>query len=34
MGGLSWIFIVGPIEPIDWTRRKGTLTVPEPVYVE
>jgi hypothetical protein len=31
---LSWIFIVGPIEPIDWTRREAILTAREPVYVD
>lgn len=34
LGAWSWIFIVGPIDPIDWTRREGTLIAPEPVYIE
>ena len=29
LGALTWIFIVGPIEPVDWTAKKRRL---EPVY--
>jgi MFS family permease len=31
LGALTWIFIVGPIEPVDWTAEKHVL---EPVYAE
>jgi len=26
-GALSWIFVVGPIEPVHWERRKAALAV-------
>jgi MFS transporter, ACS family, D-galactonate transporter len=34
MGALSWLFIVGPIEPIDWSAGKRSLAAPVPAYVE
>ena len=33
IGALSWIFIVGPIEPIDWSQRKTPLATAEPAYI-
>ena len=33
IGALSWIFIVGPIEPIDWTQRNTSVAQPEPAYI-
>jgi ACS family D-galactonate transporter-like MFS transporter len=26
-GALSWIFVVGPVEPVEWERRKAGLAV-------
>jgi MFS family permease len=34
IGALSWIFIVGPVEPIDWTSRKAIRPTSEPVCAD
>jgi MFS transporter, ACS family, D-galactonate transporter len=34
IGGLSWVFIVGPIEPVDWNRRTTTLAAKVPAYTD
>jgi ACS family D-galactonate transporter-like MFS transporter len=32
MGALAWVFMVGPIEPVDWERREVQRSVAAPAY--
>jgi cyanate permease len=32
LGALGWIFVVGPIEPVEWERREGVLEVEVSAY--
>jgi MFS family permease len=30
IGGLSWWFVVGPLDEVDWEKARGTLSIPNP----
>jgi hypothetical protein len=32
IGALGWIFVVGPIEPVEWEETSAVLTKAEPAY--
>jgi ACS family D-galactonate transporter-like MFS transporter len=30
IGGLSWWFVVGPLDGVDWEKARGTFSIPSP----
>jgi ACS family D-galactonate transporter-like MFS transporter len=34
IGGLSWWFVVGPLDEVDWVKVRGTFSVPAPAAAQ